>query len=70
MTAIRTTRGDDHAQREPLRRVQRPGRLERVADVDRGRLASTAVLEEEAEIRNDRAKKREQDAELDSHQEG
>ena len=60
---------DDHAEREPLGGVQRAGRAERVADVDRRGLAGTAVLEEEPEVRNDRAEQREQNAELNRHEE-
>ena len=60
--------GHEHAEREPLRRVQRAGRAQRVTDVDRGRLAGAAVLEEEPEVRNDRAEQREQDAELNRHE--
>src|SRR5918992_891020 len=39
-----------------------------VADVDLGRGARAAVLEEEAEVRGDRAQERQQDAELKSHE--
>jgi hypothetical protein len=38
-----------------------------VADVDAVRLTRSAVLEEEPEVRDERAKEREQDAELDRH---
>ena len=48
-------------------RVQRLRRPQRVADVHRRGLAGAAVLEEEPEVRNDRAEQREQDAELDRH---
>ena len=58
---------DDHADREPARGVQRLGRAQRMAHVDGRSLASTAVLEEEAQVGSDGAEKRQQDAELKSH---
>ena len=48
-------------------RVQRLRRAQRVTDVDRRGLAGAAVLEEEAEVRDERAEEREQDAELKGH---
>ena len=58
---------DEHADREPARGVQRLGRAQRMAHVDGRSRASTAMLEEEAQVGSDGAQERQQDAELKSH---
>jgi hypothetical protein len=60
---------DAHADREPLRAPQTLRRPQRVANVDGGRLAATAVLEEEPEVRSEGAQKRQQNAEMKRHAE-
>ena len=64
---VQAPAADDHADGEPARGVQRLGRAQRMAHVDGRSLASTAVLEEEAQVGSDGAEQRQQDAELKCH---
>ncbi len=58
---------DDHPDREPLLREERLAAAQRVPHVDRTGLARSLVLQEEADVGDDGAQEREQDAEFKSH---
>jgi hypothetical protein len=61
-------RGDAHADRKPLARVQLLRRTERMTDVNRGSLIGALVLVEKAQLRCDCASKRQQNAQIQRQQ--
>ena len=61
---------DEHADGEPALAPQRARRAQRVADVDVAGAAGSAVLVEERQVRGEGAEQREEDSELEAHEDG